>query len=199
MNYSQLWKKDYVSKLLLWNYFTVCWKECLLCNFKLVSRFINRLISARLRSLNEQSIIIGSLLSDALILNKCSILSAVQEMLFDWMFDKCLCVREPFENFLKTVRAECVWIITLSSNDNRKFLMNENVCLNALKAAEIGEHWLNSLTSIMRTSTPPSAPVSEGDEPDCLLHQFVPTHYRVHFVKLSKKVNDHTITVLNFY
>ena len=37
-------------------------------------------------------------------------------------------------------RAECAWIITLSSNDNRKFLMNKNTCLNALKAAEIDEY-----------------------------------------------------------
>ena len=51
----------------------------------------------------------------------------------------------------------------------------------------------------MRTSTPLSAPVSKGDEPDCLLHQFVPTHNRVHSVRLSKKVNNHTITALNPY
>ena len=47
--------------------------------------------------------------------------------------------------------------------------MNKNVCLDVLEAAEIGKCWLNSLTSVMKISTPLSAPVSEGDEPDCLL------------------------------
>ena len=51
----------------------------------------------------------------------------------------------------------------------------------------------------MRTSTPLSTPVSKGDEPDCLLCWFVPTHNRVHSVRLLKKMNDHTITVLNPY
>ena len=115
------------------------------------------------------------------------------------MPDRCLCVKEPSENFLKMTRAECAWIITLSFNSNRKFLMNENTCLNVLKAAEIDEHQLNSLTSVMRILISSSAFVSKNDESDCLLCWFVPTHYRVHFIRLSKKVNNHTITALNLY
>ena len=38
------------------------------------------------------------------------------------------------------VKAECAQIITPSFNCNRKFLMNKNTYLNALKAAEIDEH-----------------------------------------------------------
>ena len=198
MDYLQLWKENHVFKLFPWNYSTVCWKECFLCNFKLISRFINRLISAKLRGLNEQSITIDSL-SDVLMLSKHSILPAAQGILFGWMFGRCLCIKKPSGNLLKTARAECVWIITPSSNNNRKFLMNKNIYLNVLKAAEIDECQLNSFTSIMRTPTPLSAPVSKGDEPDCLLCWFVPTHNEVHFIRLSRKVNNHTITVLNPY
>ena len=76
---------------------------------------------------------------------------------------------EPSENLSKTVKAECAWIITLSSNSNRKFSMNKNVCLNVLKAAETDEYQLNSFTSMMRTSTSFSAFVFKSDESDCLL------------------------------
>ena len=41
--------------------------------------------------------------------------------------------------------------------------------------------------------------VFKSNKPDCLLHQFVPTHNKVHFIKLSRKVNHYTITALNFY
>ena len=44
------------------------------------------------------------------------------------------------KNFLKTVKAECAQIITFNFNNNRKFLINKNTCLNTLKATEINEH-----------------------------------------------------------
>ena len=115
------------------------------------------------------------------------------------MFNKCLCAEEPFENLLKIVRAECAQIITFSFNNNRKFLMNKNIYLNALKAAETDEYQLNSFTNMMKISTLFSASVFKNDESDCLLHQFVSTHNRVHSVKLSRKMNHHTITALNLY
>ena len=152
-----------------------------------------------MRGLNEQSITIGSLLSDVLVLGRCSILSAAQEVLFSQMPGRHLCVGEPSGNLPKTVRAECVWIITPSFNGNRKFSMDKNTCLDMPEAAEIGEHWLNSLTSVMRIPTPLSAPVSKGDELDCLLCQFVPTHNGVHSIRLSRKVDNHIITALNPY
>ena len=77
--------------------------------------------------------------------------------------------------------------------------MNENMCLDTSEAAEIDEYWLNSFTNMIKTSTPSSASVFKSNEPDCLLHQFVPTHYEVHSIKLSKKINNHIITVLNPY
>ena len=177
----------------------MCWKECFLCNFKLASRFINRLISARLRGLNEQLIAINGLLSGALMLNKHSILSAAQKILFDRMSDRYLCAEKPSENLLKTTRTECAQIITLSSNCNRKFSVNKNTYLNMSEAAKIGEHQLNSLTNVMKTSTPSSASVFKSDKPDYLLHQFVFTHNRVYSIRLSKKMNHHTITALNLY
>ena len=97
------------------------------------------------------------------------------------------------------VRAECVQIITLSFNSNRKFSMNKNICLNTSETAETNEYQLNSLTSIMRISISFSASVFKSDEPDYLLCQFVSTHNEVHFIKLLKKMNHHTITILNFY
>ena len=112
------------------------------------------------------------------------------------MSDRCLCVKESSE---KTAKAECAQIITLSSNSNRKFLINKNMCLDMLKAVEIDEHQLNSFTSTMRISTSFSTFVFKGDEPDCLLHQFVPTYNRMHFIKLLRKMNDHIIAVLNPY
>ena len=144
-------------------------------------------------------IIIDSLLSDASVLNKHSILFAVQKMLFSQISDKCLYVKKSSENLLKMIRAKCVWIITFSFNDNRKFSMNKNVCLNVPEAAKIDECWLNSLTNTIKISTPLSASVSEGDEPNCLLYWFVPTHNEVHSIRLLRKVNDHIITMLNFY
>ena len=120
-------------------------------------------------------------------------------MLFNQILGRCLCIEEPSENLSKTARAECVQIITLSSNDNRKFSMNENVCLNTSEAAEINEHQLNSLTSVIRTSISSSASVSKGNELDCLLYQFVLTHYRVYSIRLSRKVDNHIITALNLY
>ena len=51
----------------------------------------------------------------------------------------------------------------------------------------------------MRISTSFSAFVFKNDESDYLLYQFVPTHYRVHSVKLSKKMNNYIITALNLY
>ena len=93
-----------------------------------------------------------------------------------------LCTEESFENFSKTAKAECAQIIIFSFNSNRKFLMNEN-----------------SFTNVMRISTPLSASVFKGDESDCLLHWFVSTHYRVHSVRLLRKMDNHIITVLNFY
>ena len=74
------------------------------------------------------------------MLNKYSILSAAQEMLFSQMPGRYLCVGEPPGNLSKTVRAECVQIITPSSNSNRKFSMNKNACLDIPEAAEIDEH-----------------------------------------------------------
>ena len=120
-------------------------------------------------------------------------------MLLNWMPDRCLCMKESSGNLLKMVRAEYAQIITLSFNDNRKFSMNKNTCLNASKAAETDEHWLNSLTSVMKILIPFSAPVFKSDEPDYLLCQFVLTHNRVHFVKLSKKMDHHIIVILNLY
>ena len=84
------------------------------------------------------------------------------------MSGRCLCIGEPFKNLLKAAKAQCAQIITFSFNDNRKFSMNKNICLNALKTAEIDEHQLNSFTSIMKTSIPLSAFVFKGDELDCL-------------------------------
>ena len=78
-------------------------------------------------------------------------------------------MKKSSENLLKMVRVECAQIIIFSFNDNRKFLINKNACLNISEAAEIGEHQLNLFTSAMRISTPFSALVSKGDEPDCLL------------------------------
>ena len=86
------------------------------------------------------------------------------------MSDKYLCIKKSSENFLKTVKIECVWIITLSFNDNRKFLMNKNVCLNVLEAVEIDECQLNLFISVIKISISFSAFVSKGNEPDCLLH-----------------------------
>ena len=103
------------------------------------------------------------------MLNRCSILSAVQKMLFSRMPGRYLCVRESPENLLKTAKAECAQIITPSSNCNRKFSMNKNVCLNVSEAAEIDEHQLNSFISVMKIPTSSSAFVFKGDEPDCLL------------------------------
>ena len=77
--------------------------------------------------------------------------------------------------------------------------MNKNACLNTSEAAEIDECQLNSFISIMRISTPFLAPVFKNDKSDCLLCQFVPTHNKVYFIRLSKKVNHHTITTLNPY
>ena len=170
MDYLQLWKEGCVSRLPLWSYSTVCWKGHFLWNFKLAGRFTNRPISAKLKSLNKWLIAIDGLLSGALMLSRCSILSAAQEMLFSWMLDRHLCVREPSEDLSKTAKAKCAWIITPSFNCNRKFLMNKNTCLNMSEAAEIDEHWLNSLTNVMRIPTPFLAPVFKGDESDCLLH-----------------------------
>ena len=140
MNYLQLWKKNCVSKLFLWSYFTAHWKECFLWNFKLISRFINRLISVKLKGLNEWLIVIDGLLSGVLMLSKCSILSAAQKILFSRMPSRCLCTEKSSKNLLKTAKTECAWIITLNFNCNRKFLINKNMYLNMLKAAEIDEH-----------------------------------------------------------
>ena len=115
------------------------------------------------------------------------------------MPDRYLCTEEPFENFLKMIRAECVWIITFNSNDNRKFLMNKNICLNVLKVAEINKHQLNSFTNTMKTLNFFSISVFKDNELDCLLHQFVFTHNEVHFIKLSKKMNHYIIMTLNLY
>ena len=115
------------------------------------------------------------------------------------MFDKCLCVKDSSENLLKTAKAECAQIITPSFNSNIKFLMNKNMCLNAPEVVEIGECWLNLFTNVMRTLTPFSAPVFKGNKLDCLLHQFVPTHNKMHSIKLSRKVNNHIIAMLNLY
>ena len=199
MDYSQLWKESYISKLSSWSYSTAHWKGCFLCNFKLADGFTNRPVSAKLRGLNEQSIAIGGLLSGVSVLGRHSILSAAQEVLFGKMPDRHLCVRKPSKDLLKMARTECAQIITLSFNCNRKFSVDKNTCLNALKAAEIDEHQLNSLTSIMRIPIPSSAFVFKGDKPDCLLCWFVFTHNRVYSIRLSKKVNHHTITALNFY
>ena len=163
-------KKGYVFKLFLWNYFTAHWKEYFLCNFKLADEFINKSISAKLKNLNEQSIIIDSLLSNVLKLNKYNILSAAQKILFNWMSDRHLCTEEPSENLLKKARAECVWIIIFSFNSNRKFLMNKNTYLNMSEAVEIDEHQLNSFTSVMKILIPFSASVFKSDEFDYLLH-----------------------------
>ena len=108
-------------------------------------------------------------------------------------------MREPSENLLKTAKAECAQLITFSFNSNRKFSINKNTCLNVLKIAEIDECQLNSFTSTIKISTSFLTSVSENDESDCLFHWFVSNHNRVHFIKLSKKVNNHTITVLNLY
>lgn len=56
------------------------------------------------------------------------------------MLDECLCTEKSSENLLKTAKAECVQIITFSSNSNRKFSMIKNACLNVLKTAEVNEH-----------------------------------------------------------
>ena len=114
-------------------------------------------------------IIINSLLSDVSALSEHSILSAAQKMLFSQIPDRHLCVRKSFENLLKTAKVKWAQIITPSSNNNRKFSINKNVYLNTLKAAEIDEYQLNSLTSAMRTLISFSAFVSKGDKPDCLL------------------------------
>ena len=115
------------------------------------------------------------------------------------MPDRCLCMKEPSENLLKMTKAECAWIIILSFNSNRKFLMNKNMCLNALKTAEIDKYQLNSFINVMKISISLSASVFKSDEPDYLLHQFVSIYNKVHSVKLLKKINDHIIAVLNFY
>ena len=115
------------------------------------------------------------------------------------MSGRCLCMRESSKNLLKTVKAKCVWIITSSSNGNRKFLMNENAYLNVSEAAEIDKCWLNLLTNVMKTLTPSSVLVFKGDEFNCLLCWFVFTHYRVHSIRLLKKVDNYIITMLNLY
>ena len=115
------------------------------------------------------------------------------------MSDRYLCVKKSSENFLKMIKAECAQIITLSFNSNRKFSINKNVYLNMLKAVEIDEYQLNSLINAMRISISLSAFISEGNEFNCLFHQFVPIYNRVHFIKLLRKMNNYIITVLNFY
>ena len=133
------------------------------------------------------------------MLNRCSILSAAQKILFDRIPDRCLYMREFPKDLLKMAKAECVWIITFSSNCNRKFLMNKNMCLNALKAVEIDKCWLNSLINIMRTSTSFLASVFKDDEPDCLFCWFVPIYNEVYSIRLLRKMNHHIIAALNFY
>ena len=115
------------------------------------------------------------------------------------MFGKHLCAEEPSENLLKMIKVKCVWIITFSFKDNKKFSINKNMCLNTLKVAEIDEHQLNSFTSMMRILIPLSASVFKGNKFDCLLCWFVPTHNKVHSVRFSKKMNYYIITALNLY
>ena len=115
------------------------------------------------------------------------------------MFDKYLYTKELFEILLKMIKVECVWIITLSFNGNRKFSINKNVCLNASETVKIDECWLNLFTNMMRILILFSAFISKGDEPDCLLCWFMSTHNKMYFIKLLRKINNHIITALNFY
>ena len=192
-------KKNHVFKLSFWSYFIICWKEHFFCKFKLIDEFINRLVFARLRGLNEQLIVINDLLSGASILNKYSILSAAQKMLFNWIFDRYLCAGESSENLLKIARAEYAWIITFSFNCNKKFSMNKNMCLNMLKAVEIDEYQLNLLINVIKILISFLISVFKNDKSNCLLCWFVPIHNEMHSIRLSKKMNHHIITVLNFY
>ena len=115
------------------------------------------------------------------------------------MSDRYLCIEKSFKNLLKMIKTECAQIITLSFNNNKKFSMNKNMCLNTLKAVKTDKYQLNLLTNVMRIPIPFSASVFKSDESDCLLCQFVPTHNKVHFIKLSRKINYHTIIALNSY
>ena len=120
-------------------------------------------------------------------------------MLFKRMPDKYLCVREPLENLLKTIKTECVWIITPSSNCNRKFSINKNTYLNTSETVEINKYWLNSLTNVMKISTSSLTSVFKNDKSDCLLCWFVSTHNEMYFIRFLRKMNYHIITALNLY